>query len=96
VAGDVAAAIRAEKLIFLTDVAGIRSNIGELIKRLSPEEAKGLLTSGVVSGGMIPKLEAALRALSTVPVTRIIDGRGQHALLREMEGSGVGTSIGDK
>ncbi len=96
VAGDIAAAIRAEKLIFLTDVAGIRSNIGEVIKRLSREEAKGLLTSGVASGGMIPKVEAALRALATVPVTRIIDGRVQHALLREMEGAGVGTTIGDR
>ena len=93
VAGEIAAALAAEKLIFLTDVAGIRDSSGELIRRLSPEEAKALVTTGVASGGMIPKVEACLRALTAVPVTRIIDGRLPHALLREIEGKGDGTTI---
>jgi acetylglutamate kinase len=93
VAGEIAAALAAEKLIFLTDVAGIRDSSGELLQRLSPEEAKALVTTGVASGGMIPKVEACLRALTAVPVTRIIDGRLPHALLREVEGKGDGTTI---
>jgi len=93
VAGEIAAALAAEKLIFLTDVAGIRDSSGQLLQRLSPEEAKALVTTGVASGGMIPKVEACLRALTAVPVTRIIDGRLPHALLREIEGKGDGTTI---
>jgi acetylglutamate kinase len=93
VAGEIAAALVAEKLIFLTDVAGIRDSSGQLLRRLSPEEAKALVTTGVASGGMIPKVEACLLALTAVPVTRIIDGRLPHALLREIEGKGDGTTI---
>ena len=92
-AGELAAALRAEKLIFLTDVVGICDKAGKLIPILSAEEAKGLIASGVASGGMIPKIEACLRALSTVPSTRIIDGRVPHALLQEVEGGGDGTTI---
>lgn len=93
VAGEIAAALAAEKLIFLTDVTGISDSSGQLVRRLSPEEAKALVTTGVASGGMIPKVEACLRALAAVPVTRIIDGRLPHALLREIEGKGDGTTI---
>jgi len=93
VAGEIAAALAAEKLIFLTDVAGIHDGAGQLIRHLSSEQAKGLITTGVASGGMIPKIEACLRALTTVPVTRIIDGRLPHALLREIEGTGDGTTV---
>jgi acetylglutamate kinase len=93
VAGEIAAALAAEKLIFLTDVTGISDSSGQLVRRLSPEEAKVLITTGVASGGMIPKVEACLRALAAVPVTRIIDGRLPHALLREIEGKGDGTTI---
>lgn len=93
VAGEIAAALAAEKLIFLTDVAGICDNSGELVRRLSPSEAKALVMSGVASGGMIPKVEACLRALSTVPVTRIINGKLPHALINEVEEMGEGTTI---
>jgi acetylglutamate kinase len=93
VAGEIAAALAAEKLIFLTDVAGISNGSGKLVCRLSTEEARALVTTGVASGGMIPKVEACLRALTAVPVTRIIDGRLPHALLREIEGKGNGTTI---
>lgn len=93
VAGEIAAALGAEKLIFLTDVAGICDSAGELIPELSLEKAATLLDSGVASGGMMPKIKACLRALSTVPVTRIIDGRIPHALIEELEGRMKGTTI---
>jgi acetylglutamate kinase len=93
VAGEIAAAIGAESLIFLTDVAGICDQSGNLIPRLSYSEAEVLMASGVISGGMIPKLEAGLRALSTTPTTSIIDGREPHALLREIGGHRGGTRI---
>ena len=93
VAGEIAAAIGAEKLIFLTDVAGVCDNAGKLLPQLSSGEAETLITSGVISGGMIPKIRACLRALTTTDTTRIIGGRESHALLREIEGGGGGTTI---
>ena len=93
VAGEVAAAIGAEKLVFLTDVAGVSGKSGDLLPLLSPDEAEALLASGVVSGGMIPKVKACLRALSGTPLTRIVDGRKPQALLNEIEGKGGGTMI---
>ena len=92
-AGEIAAATKAKKLIFLTDVAGIKDQSGKLITELSPNEAEALVASGAVSGGMIPKIRACLRALSYGALARIIDGRKPHALLGEIEGSGVGTTI---
>jgi len=94
VAGEVAAAIGAERLIILTDVVGVGDQSGNLLPRLSPAEAEALLASGVASGGMTPKIKACLRALSGTLVTRIIDGRQPHALLNEIEGKGGGTTIG--
>ncbi len=93
VAGEIAAAIGAERLIFLTDVAGIRDHSGKLLPQLSPGEAEALLASGVASEGMIPKIKACLRTLSNTSTNRIIDGRQPHALLREIEGVGGGTTI---
>ncbi len=93
VAGEIAAATAAERLIFLTDVAGISDEQGKLLTQLSPSEAEALVTSGVASGGMIPKIKACLRALSNTSTTCIIDGRQPHALLKEIEGKGVGTTI---
>lgn len=94
IAGEIAAAIGAEKLILLTDVNGIRDKSGKILSRLSPEEAEALLASGVASGGMIPKLKACLRALSNTSTTCvIIDGRQQHALLNKVEAGGSGTTI---
>ena len=92
-AGEIAAALRAERLIMLTDVAGVMDGLGKLIPRLSPGEASSLIASGVVSGGMIPKVEACLRALSTVPITQIVDGRERHALIEALAGKGSGTTI---
>ena len=80
-AGEIAAAMGAEKLVFLTDVDGIHDDSGEAIPRLTITGAKNMLASGAASGGMIPKIEACLKALTTVPIARIIDGRVPHALL---------------
>lgn len=96
VAGEIAAATKAKRLIFLTDVAGIKDQSGKLIAELSPSEAEALIASGTVSGGMIPKIRACLRALSHGAVARIIDGRKPHALLREIEEGSVGTTIKGK
>jgi acetylglutamate kinase len=94
VAGEIAAAISAEKLVLLTDVNGIRNGAGELVPALSPVEARALLDSGVVQGGMIPKIRACLRATSdTSTVCIIIDGQQPHALLRAVEAGDCGTSI---
>jgi acetylglutamate kinase len=95
VAGEIAASLGAEKLVFLTDVAGIRDSSGRHISVLSPKEAEGLLVSGAASGGMIPKIKACLRALSNSSTTCIImDGTKSHALLTEIEhNSSSGTMI---
>ena len=93
VAGEIAAAVNAEKLIFLTDVAGISDQSGKLLSQLSLSEAEALIASGVASGGMIPKIKASMRALSGAASARIIDGRQPHALIKELEGQGSGTTI---
>ncbi len=92
-AGAIAAVLAAERLIFLTDVEGICDASGKVISRLNIAEAKALLNSKVASGGMIPKMEASLKALTTVPIVRIIDGRIPHALLNETRYEIGGTSI---
>lgn len=93
VAGEIAAALSARKLVFLTDVDGIHDESGKLLPVLSPAEAEALLHSGVASGGMIPKIKACLRAVGKSPAACIIDGRTQHALLRALEAGGGGTVI---
>ena len=92
-AGEIAKALTARKLIFLTDVDGIYDRSGKRLPKLSIAEAKGILASGIASGGMIPKIEACLKALATVPLARIIDGTKPHALLKEMANGEGGTSI---
>jgi acetylglutamate kinase len=92
-AGEIAAAVRAAKLVFLTDVAGICNGVGQLIPSLSTGEAEALVTSGVASGGMIPKIKASLKALDSSTIAYVIDGRKPHALLKKIEGRGGGTII---
>ncbi len=92
-AGEIAGALNAEKLIFLTDVPGIRDSEGKFPPRLSAAEAKDMIDSGVIQGGMIPKVEACLNALSRVPSTQIIDGRTAGALLSAIEDKNQGTII---
>lgn len=94
VAGDLARALRAEKMVLFTDVAGVLRPDGSLIGELEVGEVQGLIDAGVISGGMIPKVEACVRALETVPRVHILDGRTPHSLLRELlTDSGIGTMI---
>jgi len=83
-AGEIAMALAAEKLVFLTDVDGIHDGSGKVITRLNLAEAKNMADSGIASGGMIPKIEASLRALTITQVVHIIDGRIPHSLLDEI------------
>jgi acetylglutamate kinase len=92
-AGEIAAALGAARLVFLTDVDGVRDGSGNAVARLSAEEATSLVAEGVASGGMIPKINACLRALKVNAETRIIDGRKPHALLNEFDGREGGTTI---
>lgn len=93
-AGELAAALCAEKLIFFTDVPGIQDRDGSLLTQLTAVEAQALIGSGAVTGGMIPKVRACVRALTTVGRAHIIDGRVPHALIRELfTDTGVGTMI---
>ena len=92
-AGDLSAALGADKLVFLTNVAGINDASGKVIPRLSAKEAQSLVESGVISGGMIPKLNACLTALNAGAIARIIDGRQPHALTSEFAGQNGGTTI---
>ena len=93
-AGEIAAAIRADKLIFLTDVAGVLDSSRRLIPRLTARQANGLIRSNVAAGGMIPKLEACLTALSSGSTTQIIDGRRTGALMDLLSNQSLGTRIG--
>jgi len=95
VAGDIAAALKAEKLLFLTDVAGILDRDKKLLPTLNPEEIRTLKQDGVIDGGMLPKVDACLHALTQgVAKTHIIDGRVPHAVLLELfTDRGVGTEI---
>jgi acetylglutamate kinase len=93
-AGEIAAALTAEKLIFLTDVDGIHDGSEQAVHRLNVAEANDMLACGVASGGMIPKIEASVRALTTTKVVRIIDGRASHALLRDITGQARQTKSG--
>jgi len=93
VAGEIAAAMGAARLVFLTDVDGIHDKQDNLIPHLTPAEAEELLSSGVASGGMIPKLRACIRALSRTRTASIVGGKIPHALLRAIEGNEIGTTI---
>lgn len=92
-AGELAYALTVERLIFLTDVQGVMDVSGRVMPRLNARNARLLLTSGVVKSGMIPKLEACLRALERVPVAEIIDGRRPGALMNCFRGVLSGTQI---
>lgn len=93
-AGSLASAMRAEKLIFLTDVKGVLNSTGELIPRLSVAEAELMIREGTAAGGMIPKLGACLDCLPHVSETWIIDGRQPNALIKFLEISKTGTRVG--
>jgi acetylglutamate kinase len=95
-AGAVAAALGATRLFLLTDVAGVLDKQKNLISDMSLEAARGYMTDGTISGGMIPKIETCISAVEQgVDAAVILDGRVPHALLLEIftEG-GAGTLIG--
>ena len=98
VAGEIAAALKADKFVLLTDVEGIFENYEEkdsLISSLKVEQVPALIERGVISGGMIPKVECCVRALSQgVERTHIIDGRLPHSILLEVfTDEGIGTMV---
>ena len=98
VAGEVAAAINAEKLILLTDTPGIlneKENPNSLVKQINLKEAREFLEKNIISNGMRPKTECCIRALAQgVKAAHIIDGRVEHSLLLEIfTNSGVGTML---
>lgn len=98
VAGKIAAALKAEKLILLTDVLGVLGKNKELISSLTLSEARSLITKKIAVGGMIPKLQCCMEAVvAGVGRAHIIDGRVEHAVLLEVfTDAGVGTAIGLK
>jgi len=95
VAGSVAGAVNAERLVLLTDVEGVLDQEGKLISRLSLGEARALIADGTISGGMIPKIQTAIDAVeSGVNAAVILDGRIPHVLLLELfTQHGAGTLI---
>lgn len=95
VAGAVASSLKAEKLILLTDVEGINDKKGRLISTLDKKKTAALVSKGIISGGMLPKVQACQIALKGgVKKTHIIDGRTPHALLLEIfTKKGIGTEI---
>ena len=92
-AGDIAAALKAEKLVFLTDVAGILDKSGKLMSELNQSLARELVDSGVASGGMIPKINGCLKALTAGVINCIIDGREPQALIKAIQSGSAGTTI---
>jgi acetylglutamate kinase len=94
-AGAIARSLRAEKLILLTDVEGVKDVGGELVRRLTIAEARKMITEGTITGGMIPKIQCCIEALGGgVARSHIIDGRLLHAVLLEIfTDFGVGTLI---
>ncbi|MFO7554574.1 MAG: acetylglutamate kinase [Desulfobacterales bacterium] len=95
VAGSVAAALSAKRLIFLTDVDGVLNSSGELISSIDVEKINRMMKEKTISGGMIPKIEYALKALRNgVEKAHIINGRKRHALLLELfTDKGIGTEV---
>jgi len=95
VAGEVAAALRAEKMILLTDVPGVLDKKGALVNTMTDRDALGFIDNGTISGGMYPKVKCCLKALKGgVRKTHIVDGRLKHAVLLEMfTDRGIGTEI---
>lgn len=95
VAGKIAGALKAEKLILLTDVAGVKDREGNLLTSIQQAEVPRLIDGGVITGGMIPKVTCCVEALQEgIGKAHIIDGRVEHAVLLEIfTDFGIGTEI---
>lgn len=95
VAGEVAEALHAEKLILMTDIEGVKDKKGEFMSTLKVNQARKMIQEGIVAAGMIPKVECCIEALKGgVGKTHILDGRVKHAVLLEIfTKEGVGTEV---
>ena len=98
VAGEVAEALGAEKLVYLTDIEGLRRVVddpGSLIRQTTPDELDELMADGTIAGGMIPKVESCVQAVRNgVRRSHILDGRIPHVLLLEVfTDEGIGTMV---
>lgn len=94
-AGSIASALKAEKLMLLTDVDGVKDKAGNRISTIRPEDAESMKKDGTLTGGMIPKIDCAVDAVKAgVSKAHIIDGRIKHSILLEIfTDSGVGTQV---
>ena len=95
-AGAVAGALRAEKLMLLSDVDGVLDAKNQRVSELSVEECRKMIADGTIKGGMIPKMECCIQALSEhVACTHVVDGRVVHAVLLEIfsDDAGIGTLL---
>ncbi len=95
VAGKIAGALKAEKLILLTDIEGVKNKQGKLISTIDVQRVPDLINDGTISGGMIPKVNCCVDAVEEgVSKTHIIDGRMEHACLLEIfTDKGIGTAV---
>jgi acetylglutamate kinase len=98
VAGAIAESLAAEKLVYLTDIEGLRRQVDEpasLIRQTTPDELASLISQGIIAGGMIPKVDSCMRAVrSGVRRAHILDGRIPHVLLLELfTDDGIGTMV---
>ncbi len=95
VAGALAAALKADRLLLLTDVAGVKDADGDVVTDMTPDTVRQMTTDGIIAGGMIPKTETALNAIEGgVRAVVILDGRAPHACLLELfTPHGAGTLI---
>jgi acetylglutamate kinase len=98
VAGALAGALGAEKVLYLTDVAGVMRDLHDpstLMTELTPSQIRDLIAQGVIDGGMIPKTEACITALDRgAKAAHLLDGRVPHALLLEIfTDTGIGTMV---
>jgi acetylglutamate kinase len=98
VAGKVASLVNAEKLILLTNIAGVQNKAGEVVTGLTTQQVNEMIADGTIHGGMLPKINCALDAVNSgVNSAQIIDGRIPHAVLLEVfTDKGIGTQITNK
>ncbi len=94
VAGYISSALKAKRMVFLTDVEGVLDSSRRLIPRITERQAHSLVRSNVIGGGMLPKIEACLEAIEGGAISQIIDGRELRALKNLLSGENLGTRIG--
>jgi len=94
VAGYISSALKAKRMVFLTDVEGVLDSSRRLISRITQRQAHSLVRSNVIGGGMLPKIEACLEAIEGGAISQIIDGRELRALKNLLSGENLGTRIG--